>query len=699
MKKKAILPLLLTGALVLPGTLLQTGCGTSETSAAESGTSQEQEEESGQEQSESAASSMDVSDMFTDQDKEIGYDEENSALITLSGDSASCDFDSVEITEGKVLIREEGTYILSGTLDDGTIVVDAEDTDKIQLVLNGANITAKDCAAIYVSSADKVFVTMTEGSENTLTNGGSYEAIDDNNIDAVIFSKDDLTLNGNGTLRIQAEAGHGVVSKDDLVFTGGTYDIAAASHGISGKDSVRIAAGDFTIVSGKDGVHAENADDAELGYLYIAGGTFSVTAGGDGLSAGSWMLLEDGTYAVTSGGGSAEGETHTEEMGFGQGGGMMKQGRGAMDMNAGMNAEAGEAPQMTGTPEAEATEAAGTDTSGEDVSTKGLKAGETLLISGGSYTLDCADDALHTNGDMTVSGGTFEIKTGDDGMHADNALVISDGTIRITESYEGLEGLSIDITGGEIDLAASDDGLNAAGGTDGSGMMGRGGDMFAVTEGAYIHISGGNLNVNAYGDGLDSNGDLTISGGEVFVSGPENSGNGILDYAGTGTITGGIFVGAGASGMNQNFGDASTQGAVLVSVDAQSAGTAITFADSAGTELISWESEKTYSAVMLSCPELTEGETYVLTAGEVSQEITMDSLIYGSETGMAGAMGGGGRMHSGAEGGMRGGGAAPEMANGEAMPAITEGAMPPGTENGETPAEQPIQTMGTNDDE
>lgn len=659
MKKKTILPLLLTVALVLPGSLPV-----------------------------EASAAVDVSDMFTDRDKEIGYDEETSAAITLSGNNASCASDSVEIAEGMVTIREEGTYILSGTLDDGTIVVDAEDTDKIQLVLNGVDITAEDCAAIYVRSADKVFVTMAEGSENILTNGGSYEAIDDNNIDAVIFSKDDLTLNGNGTLRIQAGAGHGVVSKDDLVFTGGTYEITAESHGVSGKDSVRIAAGDFTIVSGKDGVHAENADDAELGFLYVAGGTFSITADGDGLSAESWMLLEDGTYTVTSGGGGAEGETHTEEMGFGPGGGMMKQERGAMDMTAGAEAAAGaEAPQATGTLEAAATEAAETDTSGEDVSIKGLKAGTSLMISGGDYILDCADDALHTNGDMTISGGTFDIQTGDDGMHADNALVISDGTIRITESYEGLEGLSIDITGGDIDLVASDDGLNAAGGTDGSGMMGRGGDMFAVTEGAYIQISGGSLNVNAYGDGLDSNGDLTISGGEVFVSGPENSGNGILDYAGSGRITGGIFVGAGAAGMNQNFGEDSTQGAVLVSVDAQSAGTAITFADGAGTELASWEPEKTYSAVMLSCPELTEGETYVLTAGEVSQEITMDSLIYGSETGMAGAMGGGGRMHSGAEGGMRSGGGAADVAeNGGTPPERPDGAMPPeqlGTDNGD----------------
>lgn len=168
--------------------------------------------------------------------------------------------------------------------------------------------------------------------------------------------------------------------------------------------------------------------------------------------------------------------------------------------------------------------------------------------------LNCADDALHSNGDLTVNNGSFEIQTGDDGIHADNAVVIMDCDMEILQSYEGIEGLSIDIEGGEIALTASDDGLNAAGGNDSSGTGGRGDDIFAVTEGAYICISGGTLNINAYGDGIDSNGDLTVSGGKTYVSGPVNGGNSSLDYAGEAVITGGIFVAAGASEMAQNFG-------------------------------------------------------------------------------------------------------------------------------------------------
>lgn len=262
MKKTAGLSLALAALFALS----LCGCaGTAETADASSQTAQTQTAQT--------TATTSASEMFTDRDLEIGYDEETSAHITLSGDSASSDSDAVQISGSTVTITDEGTYILSGTLEDGMILVDAEDTDKVQLVLNGVEITSATSAAIYVREADKVFITTAAGSENTLRNGGEYVAIDDNNIDAVIFSKSDLTLNGAGTLTITAAAGHGIVSKDDLVLASGTYVITAASHGISGKDSVRIANGAYTIVSGKDGIHAENADDASLGFLYIVGGT------------------------------------------------------------------------------------------------------------------------------------------------------------------------------------------------------------------------------------------------------------------------------------------------------------------------------------------------------------------------------------------------------------------------------------------
>lgn len=520
MKRKVVLAFLLTGALVL------SGC---------SKTNNSNETSSGSTSTDSSAQGIDVSNTFSDRDKEIGYDEENSTVIKLSDDSTTCDSDAVQISGNTVTIIDEGTYILSGTLTDGMVIVDAEDTDKVQLVLDGVDITSAESAAIYVREADKVFITTASDSQNTLTNGGTYTAIDDNNIDAAIFSKSDLTLNGAGSLTITAKAGHGVVSKDDLVLTSGTYQIDAASHGLSGKDSVRIASGSYTIVSGKDGIHAENADDTSLGFVYLADGTFDITSDGDGISAGNWLQADGGVYTVKAGGGSENVQKSDGEWQFGPG-------------------------QQTES----------TDTTEEDtVSMKAIKAAGELILKGGKYSLDSADDTIHSNANITISDGEFTLASGDDGIHADSATTISGGTIDITESYEGIEGLSIDITGGE-----------------------------------------------------------------TYVSGPTNDGNSALDYNGTGTVTGGIFIAAGSSGMAENFGDSSTQGVMMVTVDSQAAGSAVSLSDSSGNELVSWTPEKEYTSVIISCPEITTGQEYTLTTGSDTTQITMDSIVYGSGSGM-----------------------------------------------------------------
>ena len=539
MKRKVVLAFLLTGALVL------SGC---------SKTNSSNETSSGSTSTDSSAQGIDVSNMFSDRDKEIGYDEENSTVIKLSDDSTTCDSDAVQISGNTVTIIDEGTYILSGTLTDGMVIVDAEDTDKVQLVLDGVDITSAESAAIYVREADKVFIMTASDSQNTLTNGGTYTAIDDNNIDAAIFSKSDLTLNGAGSLTITAKAGHGVVSKDDLVLTSRTYQIDAASHGLSGKDSVRIASGSYTIVSGKDGIHAENADDTSLGFVYLADGTFDITSDGDGISAGNWLQADGGVYTVKAGGGSENVQKSDGEWQFGPG---------------------------------QKTES--TDTTEEDtVSMKAIKAAGELILKGGKYSLDSADDTIHSNANITISDGEFTLASGDDGIHADSATTISGGTIDITESYEGIEGLSIDITGGE-----------------------------------------------------------------TYVSGPTNDGNSALDYNGTGTVTGGIFIAAGSSGMAENFGDSSTQGVMMVTVNSQAAGSAVSLSDSSGNELVSWTPEKEYTSVIISCPEITTGQEYTLTTGSDTTQITMDSIVYGSGSGMGGNPGNGGGPGNGGDMGQK----------------------------------------------
>ncbi len=243
-------------------------------------------------------------ELFSDRDLAGTWEESAAVAIRLAGNTADCDSPSVSVDGGTVTITEEGVYVLTDSLTDGQIVVSADDTAKVQLVLNGASITSADSAAIYAKSADKVFVTLAADTENALSNGGSYTAIDENNIDAVIFAKTDLTLNGSGSLTINAAAGHGVAAKDELTIAGGSYTVTAASHGISAKDSLAIADGVFAITAGKDGIHAENTDDTSKGTLYIADGTFTVDAQGDALSAGGALQINGGDFTLTTGGGS-----------------------------------------------------------------------------------------------------------------------------------------------------------------------------------------------------------------------------------------------------------------------------------------------------------------------------------------------------------------------------------------------------------
>ena len=267
---------------------------------------------------------IDTSDMFSDRDKEVGYEETESVAISLADGGSACESDAVSIAENTVTIKEEGTYV-----------------------------------------------------------------------------------------------------------------ITSVDHGISGKDSVRIANGSYTIVSGKDGIQAENTEDSSLGFVYLAGGTFDIFSQQDGISTGSWLQAEDETYTILTGEGSSSVQSQS-------------------------NGEGHPMEQM----QQESTEK-----------------------------------------DTTSIKGTYTLSSGDDGIHADANATISGGSIDIIRSYEGIEGLSIDITGGEIAVHAFDDGMNAAGGNDSSGFEGPGpgGDQFAATEGAYIHIGGGKLEVDAVGDGIDSN--------------------------------------------------------------------------------------------------------------------------------------------------------------------------------------------------
>lgn len=543
-------------------------------------------------------------DMFSDRDVSGEYDAEGCVTITLNGNGAVSSSSAVGMDGGRITITEEATYLISGSLDDGMIIVNAADTAKIQLVLNGASITSSTSAPIYVLGGDKVFLTLAEGSENTLTNGGAFEAIDENNIDAVIFSKQDLTVNGAGSLTVSSPAGHGIVSKDDLVIAGGSLNVTAASHALDANDSVRVKEATLVLNAGKDGIHSENDEDTEKGFVYIENGSFDIEAEGDGISAGAYMQINGGSFDILAGGGS-ENATQNGSDGYGQmpgwGGGMGGRPRSAAEYTS-----------------------SSTDT--DSTSTKAIKASGSLLINGGSFKTDSADDGIHSNTSVIVNGGSFEIKAGDDGIHADEVLRIASGSINITESYEGLEALNVEVLGGDIMIVASDDGINAAGGNDGSGFGGMrpGGDMWggmggSSTSNGTVVISGGTVYMNASGDGIDANGSFTMSGGHVTVCGPTVGDTAVLDYDNSAIISGGTFIGTGAAQMSQSFSD-SEQGVLAVTVGNQSAGTKITLTDKNGKAIIVAEPKFSYGLIVLSSPDMVKGESYTLTVGDQSQD-------------------------------------------------------------------------------
>ncbi|HOP10959.1 MAG TPA: carbohydrate-binding domain-containing protein [Oscillospiraceae bacterium] len=531
--------------------------------------------------------------------------------IVLNGSSISASGSNVSVSGSTATITGAGTYTISGTLDDGQIIVNAGTDDLVTLILNGVDISCSYSSGIYGEQSDKIIITLAAGTQNTISDGSSYTLeADTDEPNAALFSKDDLTLNGTGTLTVNGNYLNGILSKDDLVIAGGTYVITAVNDALRGRDSITITDGTFTINAGADGLQANNDEDAEKGYINISGGDFDITSGNDGIQAYTTLLISGGTFDITTGGGSSNASSGGSNDYFNPRG-------------------------TTGSTSTSTTE-----------SMKGLKGGSAIYITGGTFTLDTSDDALHSNGDIKIAGGTFTIATGDDGMHADTALEIDAGEIKITKSYEGLEGMTIYICGGNISVTSSDDGLNSAGGSDDTGnVFFGGGGMDGANSDNCITIGGGYIYVNAGGDGLDSNGSMVLTGGTILVDGPTDSGNGAMDYNGTCTNSGAILIAAGSSGMAQAPDSNSSVNCIMATVSTVSGGTQVTVTDKSGNVIVEYTPSKSFSSIVISAPQLVTGTTYTLNIGGSSAgSFTAGGLsTIGSAGGMGGMTGGGRR--------------------------------------------------------
>lgn len=468
----------------------------------------------------------------------------------------------IVLTGESLLIDQPGVYRLSGTIENGSVTVRPEQEEKVWLLLDGVTVHNENGAALLSDGADKLILTLAEGSVNTFSQGAGEPTAEDN--DAAIFSRDDLTINGSGALVVEGYYRDGINCRDSLRVVSGSLTVTALEDAVVGKDEVTLCGGDLTVVAQEgDAIKSTNDEDADRGFVVVSGASVSVTTGGGAASA-----------QRTAGGGW---------------GGWTAQ-------------------------------------NGDDASQKGLKAETRLIVESGTIVADTVDDALHCNADVAISGASLTLSSGDDAVHADNALTVSGGSIRVLDSYEGLEGAVLTLSGGEISIVSSDDGINGAGGGDASaaedgswaGSAGRfGRDRFSSSTGS-LAISGGVVTVQAGGDGIDVNGSITFSGGELYVY-STGQGDGALDYDGSFAMTGGTLLAAGPAGMAMSVSEPGVPG----TAQAVSGSGAVEVVDAGGQTLARFEVPGAYSHVVVYSDSLIDGQTYTLSLGETAMEVTM----------------------------------------------------------------------------
>lgn len=584
-------------------------------------------------------------------------------VITLAQDGTTVQGSGVSVQGNIVSIQSGGVYRLTGTLTDGQIYVEVGGKESVALVLDGVSIANETETAIYVENAGAMALYLMEGTENTVSSGTAI-AIDADAVDAsasggAVYLRDDTAICGGGSLTVYGYLNNGIHCTNTLFVEDGVITVTAANHGIKGKDSLVIDGGTVTVLSGGDGLTSDDETGEGYGIIGIHGGEITVESWGDAISAETALSVSGGTLTLKTYG-DAFAQT-VEAFGWGR-----------SDANWDMDS--------------------GADSS--DLSTKGLKSGGSLTITGGTFTIDTVDDAIHCDGVMEISGGSFILSSGDDGIHADTSLVIGEADITILTSYEGIESNQITINSGTISLYATDDGMNACGGSSGigegfqpGGFPGGDGSGDNSADGSNmvlptLTINGGDIYVNASGDGLDSNGNLIINGGTVIIDGPSSGADGALDYGsengGSMVVNGGTVLALGASGMAEAFGGGSEQCSFAYTLSTgYGAGSTIAVTEADGTVLCSYSTAKSGNSIIFSDPALTVGDAYILSVDGVEYEITLTDTVTsgGAAGGFGGGAGGmqGGRQDMPSDGFGRGGQDMPSGDFGGEMPDMSAG--------------------------
>ena len=510
---------------------------------------------------------LDVDTHYSEQD--LSWDTSSETAIDLSNPTAT---DGVTVEDGTLTITKAGTYKLSGEYQ-GQIKVETADSDAVRLVLDNANITNSSGAALNVVNADEVILYSASGTTNTISDGADYTATGEDDPDAVVYSKADLTIAGEGTLKVNGNHEDGIHTSDGLVIASGTLEVNAANTGIKGKDYVDILGGTITVTAQQDGIKSTNDTDEGQGWTRLSNGTVTVNAGDDGFKASRVVEISGGSLTVEQ---SDEG---IEAQYINVSGG---------DVNV---------------------------TSADDGMNASLKTSDSESKDSSANTSDAANQQQNNQQQGSLPGGQQSGTSNQQQQGMGQPPAMPGGNAQDGTSQNGTTGT----------------GQQGMGQPPQGGMPGGGGGTFEVIDAA-INVSGGHVTVNAEGDGIDSNGVTTLSGGTLIVNGPSQGGNAALDTNGDLLLNGATVLSGSTADMFEAPSTNSTSGYLkLTNSSGFEQGSTVQVADSSGKVVANYKVTKSnVQLVLVSSSSIVKGQSYTVYTTTSAVDSNATSLASGA---------------------------------------------------------------------
>lgn len=479
----------------------------------------------------------------------------------------------VQVEGSAAVISTGGVYRVSGECDNGQVRITA--TDSVTLILDGLDLATDDGGAIE-SSGGGLVISLAEGTRNRIRCSGAY----------ALYSAENITINGSGSLLVKNSGGSALESGGDIKLCGGEISLVAGGDGIVSAGDIFAAEGSVTVSSGGDGIRANSE-----GSLSVTGGSLAVTSAYDCVQTRGSVFISGGSVKLNGGGGSTA-------LIFSDSGGRYLSAR-----HGGYSTD--------GSGEFDFSELSSGDGSSVG-SKKGVRADGYISISGGSMEISSADDCIYAKRDIRIDGGEISLSTGDDGIHSDSGVSVVSGSVSVENSYNCIEGMTVEISGGKVSLNSRRSAVVAAGGT------GIAQSSAADASGRYVSVSGGEVVINAGGSGIDSGGSAAISGGTLTVYSGDEDCFGSVDHRDYFALSGGIFAAFGSDGATKAPNVLSRP---CISVIAEiAAGSVVEITDSAQSILFSVALPRPCSTLMFSSEKVTAGAKYFVYVDSVLQK-------------------------------------------------------------------------------